>query len=422
MNIDEFSKTLKSASSKLALHNANQKNIALKEVAKSIDKYRNEIIEANKIDLQNSKEKGMSDALLERLMLDQKRIDGILDSMKIVISQSDPIGEIVAGWNTPNGMSIKQIRVPLGVISVIYESRPNVTVDVFCLAYKSGNSVLLRGSSSALNSNKALLKAIKEGLKNAGENGIEDAIELCEPEADHSDVDAILTATGKIDCVLPRGGAKLIQRVVQNAKIPVIQTGAGVCHLYVDSDADFNMAAEIAFNAKTQRPGACNAIETIIVNSKAAPEFLKLMAQKFNSSDKKVKFFADQKSFTILKPLYSSTEIAQEEHFGFEYLDLVCAVKTVDNIQEAIEFINSHNTKHSEAIITNNRNNARIFQQKIDASCVYVNASTRFTDGGEFGFGSELGISTQKLHARGPMGIKALTTTKYLIDGEGQTR
>lgn len=422
MNIDEFSKTLKSASSKLALHNANQKNIALKEVAKSIDKYRNEIIEANKIDLQKSKEKGMSDALLERLMLDQKRIDGILDSMKIVISQSDPIGEIVAGWNTPNGMSIKQIRVPLGVISVIYESRPNVTVDVFCLAYKSGNSVLLRGSSSALNSNKALLKAIKEGLKNAGENGIEDAIELCEPEADHSDVDAILTATGKIDCVLPRGGAKLIQRVVQNAKIPVIQTGAGVCHLYVDSDADFNMAAEIAFNAKTQRPGACNAIETIIVNSKAAPEFLKLMAQKFNSSDKKVKFFADQKSFTILKPLYSSTEIAQEEHFGFEYLDLVCAVKTVDNIQEAIEFINSHNTKHSEAIITNNRNNARIFQQKIDASCVYVNASTRFTDGGEFGFGSELGISTQKLHARGPMGIKALTTTKYLIDGEGQTR
>lgn len=421
MNIDEFSKTLKSASSKLALHNANQKNIALKEVAKSIDKYRNEIIEANKIDLQKSKEKGMSDALLERLMLDQKRIDGILDSMKIVISQSDPIGEIVAGWNTPNGMSIKQIRVPLGVISVIYESRPNVTVDVFCLAYKSGNSVLLRGSSSALNSNKALLKAIKEGLKNAGENGIEDAIELCEPEADHSDVDAILTATGKIDCVLPRGGAKLIQRVVQNAKIPVIETGAGVCHLFVDESADLEKAARIAENAKIQRPGACNAIECILVHEKIAEKYLPMLEKQLSN---RVELRCDEKSFSILKNASSSEKIvkASDSDFGFEFLDLVCAVKIVSGIEEAIEYINSHSTKHSESICTNDRANATSFQQRIDSSCVYVNASTRFTDGGEFGFGAEVGISTQKLHARGPMGIKALTTTKYLIDGDGQVR
>lgn len=421
MNIDEFSKTLKSASSKLALHNANQKNIALKEVAKSIDKYRNEIIEANKIDLQKSKEKGMSDALLERLMLDQKRIDGILDSMKIVISQSDPIGEIVAGWNTPNGMSIKQIRVPLGVISVIYESRPNVTVDVFCLAYKSGNSVLLRGSSSALNSNKALLKAIKEGLKNAGENGIENAIELCEPEADHSDVDAILTATGKIDCVLPRGGAKLIQRVVQNAKIPVIETGAGVCHLFVDESADLEKAAKIAENAKIQRPGACNAIECILVHEKIAEKYLPMLEKQLSN---RVELRCDEKSFSILKNASSSEKIvkASDSDFGFEFLDLVCAVKIVSGIEEAIEYINSHSTKHSESICTNDRANATSFQQRIDSSCVYVNASTRFTDGGEFGFGAEVGISTQKLHARGPMGIKALTTTKYLIDGDGQVR
>lgn len=421
MNIDEFSKTLKSAASKLALHNANQKNIALKEVAKSIDKYRNEIIEANKIDLQKSKEKGMSDALLERLMLDQKRIDGILDSMKIVISQSDPIGEIVAGWNTPNGMSIKQIRVPLGVISVIYESRPNVTVDVFCLAYKSGNSVLLRGSSSALNSNKALLKAIKEGLKNAGENGIENAIELCEPEADHSDVDAILTATGKIDCVLPRGGAKLIQRVVQNAKIPVIETGAGVCHLFVDESADLEKAAKIAENAKIQRPGACNAIECILVHEKIAEKYLPMLEKQLSN---RVELRCDEKSFSILKNASSSEKIvkASDSDFGFEFLDLVCAVKIVSGIEEAIEYINSHSTKHSESICTNDRANATSFQQRIDSSCVYVNASTRFTDGGEFGFGAEVGISTQKLHARGPMGIKALTTTKYLIDGDGQVR
>ncbi len=419
MNIDEISLSLKKAASALASHNANQKNDALSKVSDAIDKYRNEIIEANKADLEDAKSKGMSDALLERLMLDSKRIDGILASLKIVISQNDPIGEVVSGWNTPNGMSIKQIRVPLGVISIIYESRPNVTVDAFCLAYKSGNAILLRGSSSALKSNKALVKAIKEGLRNAGENGIENAIELCEPEANHADVDAILCAVGKIDCVLPRGGAKLIQRVVQNAKIPVIETGAGVCHLFVDESADLDKAAKIAENAKIQRPGACNAIECILVHEKIAQDFLpkleKILADR-------VELRCDEKSYSILNSSSSKIVKASESDFGFEFLDFVCAVKVVSGIDEAIEYINTHSTKHSECICTNDRANARTFQMKVDSACVYVNASTRFTDGGEFGFGAEVGISTQKLHARGPMGIKALTTTKFLIDGDGQTR
>ena len=419
MNIDEISLSLKKAASALASHNANQKNDALSKVSDAIDKYRNEIIDANKADLEDAKSKGMSDALLERLMLDSKRIDGILASLKILIAQNDPIGEVVSGWNTPNGMSIKQIRVPLGVISIIYESRPNVTVDAFCLAYKSGNAILLRGSSSALKSNKALVKAIKEGLRNAGENGIENAIELCEPEANHADVDAILGAVGKIDCVLPRGGAKLIQRVVQNAKIPVIETGAGVCHLFVDESADLDKAAKIAENAKIQRPGACNAIECILVHEKIAQDFLpkleKILADR-------VELRCDEKSYSILNSSSSKIVKASESDFGFEFLDFVCAVKVVSGIDEAIEYINTHSTKHSECICTNDRANARTFQMKVDSACVYVNASTRFTDGGEFGFGAEVGISTQKLHARGPMGIKALTTTKFLIDGDGQTR
>ncbi len=419
MNIDEISLSLKKAASALASHNANQKNDALSKVSDAIDKYRNEIIDANKADLEDAKSKGMSDALLERLMLDSKRIDGILASLKIVIAQNDPIGEVVSGWNTPNGMSIKQVRVPLGVISIIYESRPNVTVDAFCLAYKSGNAILLRGSSSALKSNKALVKAIKEGLRNAGENGIENAIELCEPEANHADVDAILGAVGKIDCVLPRGGAKLIQRVVQNAKIPVIETGAGVCHLFVDESADLDKAAKIAENAKIQRPGACNAIECILVHEKIAQDFLpkleKILADR-------VELRCDEKSYSILNSSSSKIVKASESDFGFEFLDFVCAVKVVSGIDEAIEYINTHSTKHSECICTNDRANARTFQMKVDSACVYVNASTRFTDGGEFGFGAEVGISTQKLHARGPMGIKALTTTKFLIDGDGQTR
>ncbi|WP_296016510.1 glutamate-5-semialdehyde dehydrogenase [uncultured Treponema sp.] len=419
MDIEKITASLKNASSKLALQTASQKNEALLSVSSSIEKNRKIILEANALDVKNARERGMSESLVERLSLDDKKIDSIIDSFKLIISQTDPVGEEIAGWKTPAGMTIRQVRVPLGVVAIIYESRPNVTADAFALAYKSGNSILLRGSSSAINSNLALEKAIKQGLKNA-KNGIEEAISLA-PCKNHEEVEQILTGVGKVDVALPRGGAKLINMVVQTAKIPVIQTGAGICHLYVDESADLEMALNIAWNAKTQRPGACNAIETIVVNEKILNQFIPRLVEKFAG---KVELRLDEKSYKSVQNVQNSAKIkkAADEDFGFEFLDFICSVKTVSDLDEAIDFINSHNTKHSECIVTNNRQNSRIFQSKIDAACVYVNASTRFTDGGEFGFGAELGISTQKLHARGPMGIKALTTTKYLIDGDGQIR
>lgn len=421
MNLESAYKTLKEGSQKLALQNATQKNNALKAVAQALDKNRKSIIDANKIDIENAQKKGVPDSIIDRLLLNDKRIDGIIESLNIVIAQTDPIGDEIAGWKTPNGMSIRQVRVPLGIVGIIYENRPNVTVDAFCLAYKSGNSILLRGSSSSYVSNKEIVRVIKDALKNV-EDGVPEAIELVEViEHNHDDVNAILNAVGKIDVVLPRGGKKLIQNVVENAKVPVIETGSGVCHLYIDEFANLKMAAKIAENAKIQRPSVCNAIECIVVHKKMLQEFLPLLAKTF---DGRVKIHADEQSFSILKNHVASDLLFQttEDDFGNEYLDYACCIKTVDSIEDAISYINSHNTKHSESIITESRANARLFQTTVDASCVYVNASTRFTDGGEFGFGAELGISTQKLHARGPMGIKVLTTTKYLIDGEGQIR
>lgn len=423
MDLKKTCEKLRKGSEVLSLQNAATKNKVLSAVAKALDSERAAILSANKKDIENAKANGIPDSLIDRLSLDDKRINGIIESLNIVISQSDPIGEEIAGWKTPNGLNIRQVRVPLGVVAIIYESRPNVTVDAFSLAYKSGNSILLRGSSSALNSNKAIVKIIKDALSSE-ENGVPEAIELAEAkEHDHSDVDQILNAVGFIDVVLPRGGKKLIQTVVSNAKIPVIETGSGVCHLYIDEFANLEMAAKIAENAKIQRPSVCNAIECIVVNKKIAPEFLPLLEKQFSG---RIKFHADENSFKILEKTSAKEQgilfNATENDFGNEYLDYECCIKSVENIEEAISYINSHNTKHSESIITENLANARLFQKKIDASCVYVNASTRFTDGGEFGFGAELGISTQKLHARGPMGIKALTTTKYLIDGEGQIR
>lgn len=421
MILESAYKTLKEGSQKLALQNATQKNNALKAVAQALDKNRKSIIDANKIDIENAQKKGVPDSIIDRLLLNDKRIDGIIESLNIVIAQTDPIGDEIAGWKTPNGMSIRQVRVPLGIVGIIYENRPNVTVDAFCLAYKSGNSILLRGSSSSYVSNKEIVRVIKDALKNV-EDGVPEAIELVEViEHNHDDVNAILNAVGKIDVVLPRGGKKLIQNVVENAKVPVIETGSGVCHLYIDEFANLEMAAKIAENAKIQRPSVCNAIECIVVHKKMLQEFLPLLAKTF---DGRVKIHADEQSFSILKNHVASELLFQatEDDFGNEYLDFACCIKTVDSIEDAISYINSHNTKHSESIITESRANARLFQTTVDASCVYVNASTRFTDGGEFGFGAELGISTQKLHARGPMGIKVLTTTKYLIDGEGQIR
>ena len=432
MNLEEKYISLRKGSERLALQTAQQKNAVLESVAQALDNNRSEILKANEQDIQAARANGTKESLIDRLMLDNKRIDGIIASLRIVIAQTDPVGEEVAGWKTPNGLTIRQVRVPLGVMAIIYESRPNVTVDAFCLAYKSGNAILLRGSSSAYNSNKAIVKIIKEALAKA-DGGVPEAIELVDvKEHDHSDVDAILTAVGKIDVVLPRGGKKLIQSVVQNARVPVIETGSGVCHLYIDESANLEMAVKVAENAKIQRPSVCNAIECILVNKKIAAQFLPLLAKQFAG---RVKFHADEEAYKIFANGHfdPSTGLrdhklndlvipATDEDYGNEYLDYECLVKIVEDVNEAIAYINSHNTKHSESIITESRANAKLFQAKVDASCVYVNASTRFTDGGEFGFGAELGISTQKLHARGPMGIKALTTTKYLIDGEGQIR
>lgn len=420
MTYEEMYESLRDGSRKLAVQNATEKNIALQSVINSIEKHRAKIIEANKIDVQKAREKGTSEALIDRLSLDDKKINGILDSVRVIIQQTDPVGEEIAGWKTPNGISIKQVRVPIGVIAIIYESRPNVTVDAFALAYKSGNAILLRGSSSAINSNKAIVQAIKEGLESA-ENGIPQSIELA-PCKNHEEVEQILTAVGKIDLALPRGNQKLIQMVVNTAKVPVIETGSGICHLFVNKDADLQMALNIAENGKIQRPGVCNALECILVHKEIAKEFLPELAKRFNN---RVELRADSSSYEILKNSnIDSAKLvsATQADYGFEFLDLICTVKIVEDVEEAISYINSHNSKHSECIITNDRNTARLFQTMVDASCVYVNASTRFTDGGEFGFGAELGISTQKLHARGPMGIKVLTTTKYLIDGDGQIR
>jgi len=455
MNLTEITKTLRAGTNALALQTAAQKNKALEAVVESIRNNKAAILAANFIDVNRARESGMTESLVDRLSLDDKKISGIIESINQVIAQTDPIGEEVAGWKTPNGLSIRQVRVPVGVVAIIYESRPNVTADAFCLSYKSGNAILLRGSSSALNSNRAIVKAIKEGLASV-EGGVPDAIELAPCES-HDEVKEILTAVGQIDMALPRGSAKLIKMVVETAKVPVIETGSGICHLYVDESADLEMAARIAKNGKMQRPGVCNALECIVVNKKVAAEFLPKLAETFEG---KVKIHADEASYEIFKAvkvaepeteesgdeddMFSLSGLAdmlgvkeevsnlpsietwlvpaKAEDFGFEFLDLECAVKTVESLDEAVEYINTHNSKHSESIITNDRNCAREFQNRIDASCVYVNASTRFTDGGEFGFGAELGISTQKLHARGPMGIKALTTTKYLIEGDGQIR
>ncbi|MBR0154654.1 MAG: glutamate-5-semialdehyde dehydrogenase [Treponema sp.] len=424
MDLEQLYKSLRKASEKISVENADKKNKVLLAVADALDKNRKEIIEANKKDIEISRVAGKSESIIDRLMLDDKRIDGIIESIKLVVAQTDPIGEELSGWKTPNGMTIRQVRVPMGVVAIIYENRPNVTIDAFSLAYKSGNAILLRGSSNSFNSNKKIVEVIKNALKENENNGATpDAIELVEvKEGNHSDVDAILNAVGKIDVVLPRGGKKLIETVVRNARVPVIETGSGVCHLFVDETAKLNDAVLIAENAKIQRPSVCNAIECVLAHEKIAKQFLEMMSDKFAG---RVKMHADEKAFEILSGIKSAEGHlvkATEEDFGNEYLDYECCVKVVSSIDEAIEYINEHNTKHSESIITESRENARLFQSRVDASCVYVNCSTRFTDGGEFGFGAELGISTQKLHVRGPMGIKALTTTKYLIDGEGQIR
>lgn len=436
MNMDNIYSSLRKGSQIVAQLTAKQKNNALNFVIDSLNKNRADILSANETDVKVARSNGMTEALVDRLVLNDARIDSMIDSIKTIINSTDPIGTSVAGWSTPEGLQIRQVRVPIGVCAIIYESRPNVTVDAFALAYKSGNAILLRGSSSAINSNRAIVKVIKEGLNNcsADGSGVSSAIELADSD-DHSEVEQILTAVGKIDVALPRGGSKLIKMVVEKAKVPVIETGSGICHLYVDESAEIEKAVAIAENAKLQRPGVCNAIEVTLVNRKVAPEFLLELVKRFNG---RAQFRCDSESYILVQGIADSLNYSKEnlltntriplfvpantEDFDTEFLDYILAIKIVGSVDEAIEHINKHNTKHSESIITQNVANARKFQEQVDAACVYVNASTRFTDGGVFGYGAELGISTQKLHVRGPMGLTALTTTKYLIEGEGNIR
>ena len=415
---DSIFNALRDSSILLANLTAQAKNVALEAVIASLKDNTTDILSANEKDVANARAKGTKESLLDRLSLNAERLTAIADSIRIIISQNDPIGEITSGWKTEKDLEIKQIRVPIGVASIIYESRPNVTVDAFALAFKSGNSILLRGSSSAINSNKAIVVAIKQGLTKVNPQ-YENALFLTDGNRD--EVQQILTARGLIDVVLPRGGADLIKMVVENARIPVIETGSGICHLFVDESADIEMAVNIAENGKLQRPGVCNALESILVHENSADKFLPAMAGRFSG---RCEIRACEKSYEIIAKNPHNAQIvrATEEDFNTEFLDTIVAVKIVENIDQAVVHINSHNTKHSEVIVTKDLKNARWFQKNVDAACVYVNASTRFTDGGEFGFGAELGISTQKLHARGPMSLTALTTIKYIIDGEGLIR
>jgi glutamate-5-semialdehyde dehydrogenase len=410
--------TLRTAQARLALENRHTKDAALKAVMNAIDASRGALYQANEADILNAWKNGMKEALIDRLSLDDTRIDGILEGIATVIRQDDPIGKVRAGWTLPNGLLVEQRTVALGVVAIIYESRPNVTVDAFSLAYKAGCAILLRGSSSALESNRVLVRAIKQGLAAGG--GIPEAVALAD-SGSRDEVEEILNARGKIDLVVPRGGKELIHRVVNHTRIPVIETGEGNCHIYVDTSADIPNALAIIENAKTQRPGACNAVETLLVHRDIGASLLPLLAQRFAG---KVELRCDGPSKAAIgtPPQGLMLKDAVMEDWETEFLDYILAVKTVDTLDEAIDFINRYGTKHSEAILTNDLQAAEAFKRRIDAACVYTNASTRFTDGGVFGFGAELGISTQKFHARGPMGLEALTTIQYLIAGSGHIR
>ena len=390
-----------------------EKNNALLKMAEVLLKSSEQILEANKKDLENAIEKGTPKAMLDRLALDESRINGMSDGLKDVVSLPDPIGEVTGMLKRPNGLQIGNQRVPLGVIGIIYEARPNVTCDAAGLCLKSGNVVILRGGKEAINSNVAIVKALREGVKEAGLP--EDVIQLVE-NTDREVATEMMKLNQYIDVLIPRGGAGLIQSVVQNATVPVIETGTGNCHVYVDCDADLEMAKNIVINAKTSRPSVCNAEEKLLVNEKIAKEFLPIIYKALKEKDVEVR--GDKK---VLEVLNEATEI-QEDEWGKEYLDYIIGVKIVKDVDEAINHINKYGTGHSEAIITNNYENSQKFLQRVDAAAVYVNASTRFTDGSEFGFGAEIGISTQKLHARGPMGLNELTTNKYIIYGNGQVR
>ena len=412
-NLISMGQKAKEASYELGIASAGQKNEALTFMAEELIKAKDEIIKANEIDRQNAIKKGITDALLDRLSLDNSRIEAMAQGLLDIVKLQDPVGEVTNMWQMPNGLQIGQKRVPIGVLGIIYESRPNVTSDAAGLCLKSGNAVILRGASDAINSNKAVAKALVAGIKRSGLP--EDCVQLLE-DTSRETATEMMRLNDYIDVLIPRGGAGLIKSVVQNATVPVIETGTGNCHIYVDETADFEMAKAIVLNAKVQRPGVCNAAEKLLVHEKVADEFLPMIVKELRENGVEVR--GCEKAQAIVNDI----KVIEEPEWHQEYLDLIIAVKVIKDVDEAIKHINKYNTGHSESIVTESYKNSQKFLQRVDAAAVYVNASTRFTDGGEFGFGGEIGISTQKLHARGPMGLKELTTSKYIIFGEGQIR
>lgn len=398
----------------IATASANRKNAALQAMAAALTENTDQIIAANRIDLDNAAANGMSAAMQDRLRLDDKRIAAMASGVMEIVDLDDPVGRIDCGFLRPNGLRICKTRVPLGVIGIIFESRPNVTVDAAALCLKAGNAVILRGGKEAFHSNQCLTAIMREAIAKSGLSA--DIIQLVEDTSRES-ANAMMKLNGYLDVLIPRGGQGLIQAVVKNATVPVIETGVGNCHIYVDEFADMEMAVRIVFNAKTSRPSVCNAAESVLIHKNIAEKFLPLMKAKLD--EKNVTLYGCDKTAALLG---SSILPADEELYGTEFLDYTMTVKVVDSMEEAISHIERFGTQHSEAIITNNLQNAEYFTANIDAAAVYVNASTRFTDGGEFGFGAEIGISTQKLHARGPMGLNELTTIKYIINGNGQIR
>ena len=391
----------------------NEKNEVLLKVAEALTENADTLTAANALDVENGRKNNMPEALVDRLLLTGDRIRGMAEGLRQVAALEDPVGEVLGMKKRPNGLMIGQKRVPLGVIGIIYEARPNVTADAFALCFKTGNVVILKGGSDAIHSNEAIVKCIREVLQ---EQGItEDAIQLITDTSRETTAE-FMKMNQYVDVLIPRGGRGLIKAVVENSTIPVIETGTGICHTYVDETADLQMAADIIMNAKTQRVGVCNACESVLVHEKVKDEFLPVLARRLQ--EKHVEIRADETACELIPGAVHATE----EDWGREYLDYILSLKVVSSVEEAISHINRYNTGHSEAIITNNYEHAQKFLDQVDAAAVYVNASTRFTDGFEFGFGAEIGISTQKLHARGPMGLLALTTTKYIIYGNGQIR
>lgn len=403
----------KQAAAKLAVTSTAVKNAALLAMAAALEAQQSEILAANERDMTAAAANGMKSSMLDRLKLTAERISGMADGLRQVAGLADPVGNVIDGKTLPNGLHITKIRVPLGVIGIIYEARPNVTADAAGLCLKSGNAVILKGGSEAMESNKTVAAILAQAAEGAGIPA--GSIQFIDT-SDRQAVQDLIHMNGLVDVVIPRGGAGLIQAVVRNASVPVIETGAGVCHTYVDKDADVEMAMKIAFNAKVQRPSVCNAMETLLVHKDIADKFLPMMLMMYNSSAVEIR--GDE----AVQEYSGQVHPVTEEDWSTEYGDLRLSVKIVDSIEEAMAHIAKYGTGHSECIVTNNYQAAQLFQYTVDAAAVYVNASTRFTDGNEFGFGAEIGISTQKLHARGPMALPELTSTKYLINGNGQVR